>query len=126
MIVTARLMPYAIRFARGLAGAPSDPTAPGPIADAVRRLARDGLVRVAVAAGDTIYQVPEDRRSVVDYHRNAVVHRFVAPALVAAAARTAGAEATVEDVRARALWLSRLLKLEFMYRVGSTFDEIFE
>ena len=114
------------RFARGLAGAPSDPTAPGPIADAVRRLARDGLVRVAVAAGDTIYQVPEDRRSVVDYHRNAVVHRFVAPALVAAAARTAGAEATVEDVRARALWLSRLLKLEFMYRVGSTFDEIFE
>jgi glycerol-3-phosphate O-acyltransferase len=114
------------RFARDLAGAPSDPLAPGPIADAVRRLARDGLVRVAVAAGDTIYQVPEERRAVLDYHRNAVIHRYVAPALVAAAARTAGAEATVEDVRARALWLSRLLKLEFMYRVGSTFDEIFE
>jgi glycerol-3-phosphate O-acyltransferase len=28
-------------------------------------------------------------------------------------------------VRARALWLSRLYKLEFMYRVGATHDEIF-
>jgi glycerol-3-phosphate O-acyltransferase len=114
------------RLARGLGGAPSDPLAPGPIADAVRRLERDGLVRAAVAAGDTIYQVPEDRRPVLDYHRNAVIHRYVAPALVAAAARTAGAEAAVEDVRARAFWLSRLLKLEFMYRVGARFEEIFE
>jgi glycerol-3-phosphate O-acyltransferase len=114
------------RLARGLGGAPSDPLAPGPIADAVRRLEHDGLVRVAVAAGDTIYQVPEDRRPVLDYHRNAVIHRYVAPALVAAAARTAGAEATVEEVRARALWLSRLLKLEFMYRVGASFEEILE
>ena len=29
-------------------------------------------------------------------------------------------------MRERALWLSRLLKLEFMYRVDATFDEIFE
>jgi glycerol-3-phosphate O-acyltransferase len=114
------------RLARGLGGAPSDPLAPGPIADAVRRLERDGLVRAAVAAGDTIYQVPEDRRPLLDYHRNAVIHRYVAPALVAAAARTAGAEATVAEVRERTLWLSRLLKLEFVYRVGSTFEEIFE
>ena len=114
------------RFSRGLAGAPSDPLAPGPIADAVRRLEAAGLVRVAAAAGDTIYQVPDDRRPVLDYHRNAVIHRFVAPALVAAAARGAGADASVADVRERALWLSRLLKLEFMYRVDGTFDEIFD
>jgi glycerol-3-phosphate O-acyltransferase len=114
------------RFARGLAGAPSDPLAPGPIADAIRRLERDGLVRSAVAAGDTIYQVPEDRRPVLDYHRNAVIQRYVAPALVSAAARTAGPDASLEDVRGRALWLSRLLKLEFIYRVDSSFDEIFD
>ena len=78
------------RFARDLAGAPSDPRQPGPIADAVRRLAADGLVRVEVAAGDTIYQVPDEKRPVLDYHRNAVIHRYVAPALVAAAARAAG------------------------------------
>jgi glycerol-3-phosphate O-acyltransferase len=114
------------RLARGLAGAPSDPLAPGPIADAVRRLAADGLVRIAVAAGDTIYLVPDEKRPVLDYHRNAVIHRYAAPALLAAAARAAGADATVEDVRARALWLSRLLKLEFVYRPGVRFDEIFE
>ncbi len=113
------------RFARGLAGAPSNPLVPGPIADALRRLEAGGLVRATAAAGETIYQVPEEKRPLLDYHRNAVIHRYVAPALVAAAARAAGPDALVADVRARALWLSRLLKLEFMYRVGATFDEIF-
>jgi glycerol-3-phosphate O-acyltransferase len=114
------------RLARGLAGAPSDPRAAGPIADAVRRLAADGLVQISVAAGDTIYQVPDERRPVLDYHRNAVIHRYVAPALLAAAARTAGADASVDEVRERALWLSRLLKLEFTYQPGVRFDELFE
>jgi glycerol-3-phosphate O-acyltransferase len=114
------------RLARGLGGAPSDPLAPGPIADAVRRLAADGLVRVTVAAGDTIYQVPDEKRPVLDYHRNAVIHRYVAPALLAAAARAAGPDAPLGDVRDRTLWISRLLKLEFMYRVGASFEEIFE
>jgi glycerol-3-phosphate O-acyltransferase len=114
------------RFARGLAGAPSDPLQPGPIADAVRRLEAGGLVRAAVAAGETIYQVPDEKRPVLDYHRNAVVHRYVAPALIAAAARAAGPDAPTGDVRTKALWLSRLLKLEFMYRVGASFDQIFD
>ncbi len=114
------------RFARDLAGAPSDPRAAGPIRDAVRRLAAGGLLRVDEAAGDTIYQVVDEKRPVLDYHRNAVIHRYVAPALVAAAARTAGPGAPASAVRERALWLSRLFKLEFMYRVGSTFDAIFE
>ena len=72
------------RLARGLAGAPSDPLAPGPIAHAVRQLEAGGLVRSAVAAGDTIFQVPDEKRPVLDYHRNAVIHRYVPPALVAA------------------------------------------
>jgi glycerol-3-phosphate O-acyltransferase len=114
------------RFARDLAGAPSDPRAAGPIRDAVRRLAAGGLVRVDEAAGETIYQVVDEKRPVLDYHRNAVIHRYVAPALVAAAAHTAGPGAPASAVRERALWLSRLFKLEFMYRVGSTFDAIFE
>jgi glycerol-3-phosphate O-acyltransferase len=114
------------RFARGLAGAPSDPTNPGPIANAVRRLETDGLVRVERAAGERIFQVVDDKRPVLDFQRNAVIHRYVAPALVCAAMRGEGGQATVADVRARALWLSRLLKLEFMYRVGATFEEIFD
>jgi glycerol-3-phosphate O-acyltransferase len=114
------------RFARDLAGAPSDPREKGPVGDAVSRLARGGLLRVDEAAGETIYQVVDEKRPVLDYHRNAVIHRFVAPALVAAAARTAGAGAEAGVVRERALWLSRLFKLEFMYRVGSSFDAIFD
>ncbi|HSN90991.1 MAG TPA: 1-acyl-sn-glycerol-3-phosphate acyltransferase [Anaeromyxobacteraceae bacterium] len=113
------------RFARDLAGAPSDPRAPGPVGDAVRRLGLAGLVRVEEAAGEVLYLVADEKRPVLDYHRNAVIHRYVAPALVAAAARAGGPDAPEEAARDLALWLSRLLKLEFMYRVGATFDEIF-
>jgi glycerol-3-phosphate O-acyltransferase len=113
------------RFGRDLAGAPSDPRQPGPIADAVRQLASGGLVQIEVAAGDTIYLVPDEKRPVLDYHRNAVIHRYVAPALVAAGIRGSRPDAPVEEVRRRALWLSRLFKLEFIYRVGATPEEIF-
>ena len=114
------------RFARDLAGATSSPLPPGPIADAVRRLVADGAVRVEVAAGETIYQVVDEKRPLLDFQRNAVIHRYVAPALVAAAARAAGTPGAIPEIRARALWLSRLFKLEFMYRVGAGFDEIFD
>ena len=119
------------RFSRGLAGAPSDPRLPGPVADAVTRLAQEGLVRIERAAGETIYQVVEERRTLLDYHKNAVIHRYVSVALIATALRASGRDAPVldapaEDVKARTRWLSRLLKLEFMYRVGASFDELFE
>ncbi len=114
------------RFSRDLQGAPSDPREPGPIADALRGLVRGGLARAETAAGETIYLVDDEKRPVLDYHRNAVIHRFVSPALVAAAARSAGPGAATQEVRAAALRLSRLFKLEFMYRVGARFDEIFD
>ncbi|MFT3915690.1 MAG: 1-acyl-sn-glycerol-3-phosphate acyltransferase [Anaeromyxobacteraceae bacterium] len=114
------------RFARDLAGAPSDPREEGPIADAVGVLAAGGLVTVEVAAGETIYIVPDDKRLVLDYHRNAVIHRFVAPALVSAAIVAGGGSTTLDAAHERALFLSRLFKLEFMYRPGATFDEIFD
>jgi glycerol-3-phosphate O-acyltransferase len=113
------------RFGRDLAAAPADPRQPGAIADAVRRLALAGLVRIEVAAGDTIYLVPDEKRPVLDYHRNAVIHRFVGPALVAAAIGPGG-EVPILVARKRALWLSRLLKLEFMYEAGTAPDEAFQ
>ena len=113
------------RFSRGFAGAPSDPRLAGPVADAVARLVEEGLVRVARAAGETIYQVVEERRPLLDYHKNAVIHRYVPLALVATAVRATGGGARTE-VKARALELSRLFKLEFMYRVGAGFDDLFE
>ena len=112
------------RFGRDLAGASSDPRQPGPVADALARLAAGGLVRVEVAAGEHIYQVVDEKRPVLDYHRNAVIHRYVAPAIVSAALRTAGDGATAAAVEARAGWLSRLFKLEFMYRPGVELEQV--
>ena len=106
------------RLGRGLGGASSDPLQPGPIQDAVRRLVASGQVTTAIAADETIYQVVEEKRPVLDYHRNAVIHRYVAPAIAAAALR-AGGEASHDEVAGRAAWLSRLFKLEFMYEPGA-------
>jgi glycerol-3-phosphate O-acyltransferase len=114
------------RFGRDLAGASSDPRQPGPVADAVARLAAGGLLRVEVAAGEHIYQVVDEKRAVLDYHRNAVIHRYVAPAIVAAALRASGEGAAVAAVRHRSAWLSRLFKLEFMYRPGASLEVVFE
>jgi len=115
------------RFGRDLAGASSDPRQPGPVAEAVGRLVAGRVIRVEVAAGEHIYQVLDEKRPVLDYHRNAVIHRYVAPAIVAAAVRPVGGAApTRDEALARAAWLSRLFKLEFMYRPGVGLEEIFD
>lgn len=115
----------AARFAHGFAGAPSDPLVPGPVADAVARLADEGLIRIERAAGETIYQPVEERRPLLDYHKNAVIHCYVPLSLVAVALRASRGGAPLDEARTRTLWLSRLFKLEFMYRVGATFDDAF-
>jgi glycerol-3-phosphate O-acyltransferase len=114
------------RFARGLADAPADPRQPGPVADALAKLEKDGLVRAERAAGRVIYQVPDDARPQLDYFRNNVLHRYISVSMIAAALRASGGAAPLEVVQGRTRWLSRLLKLEFMYRPGATFDSIFD
>ena len=113
------------RFARGLAEASTDPRREGPVADALAALSADHLVHAEEAAGEVVYSVPEDRRVQLDFQRNAVLHRFVAHALVAAALRARGLDAPEAEVKEEARFLSRLLKLEFMYRVGASLDEVF-
>jgi len=85
----------------------------------------EGLVKVEEAAGEVICQVPEDKRPELDFHRNAVLHRFVGLSLVAAALRASAPWAAEAEVKERARFLSRLFKLEFMYRVGTSFDANF-
>jgi glycerol-3-phosphate O-acyltransferase len=113
------------RFARGLAEAPPDPRRPGPLADAMTRFEEEGLVRVERAAGEVIYQVVEERRPLLDYHKNAVLHRYVPLALVASAIGAGGGDAPRDEVLERTQWLSRLFKLEFMYPVGVRIEETF-
>jgi glycerol-3-phosphate O-acyltransferase len=105
------------------------------IAEALGMLIRDGVVQTRPpGAGTTVYAVPPQRRAELDFYRNNVIHHFIAYAIIAAAIRArppAGASAGVgvaarrEDVERDARWLSRLLKLEFIYRVGAPFEAIF-
>jgi glycerol-3-phosphate O-acyltransferase len=113
------------RFSHGLAGAPSDPRQPGPVAEALARLVEEGVVRVERAAGETIYQPVDERRAQLDYYKNAVIHRYVPLALVATALAGRGGDAPAAEVRARTRELSRLFKLEFTFRVGTSFDAVF-
>jgi len=113
------------RLAPGLVDAPADPTRPGPIREALATLAADGLVRVREADGQVFYQVVDEKRPFLDFHRNAVLNRYVALSLVALSARAAGPGASMEAVRDGVRRLSRLFKLEFMYPVGATFEQVF-
>jgi glycerol-3-phosphate O-acyltransferase len=107
-----------------------DPHAPGPIGDALALLVRDGLVEARPAPGGGTpgvapahaYHVPRQRRAELDFFRNNVIHHFVAFAIIAAAQGAApadGAETPAPPtLESDTRWLSRLFKLEFMYRVG--------
>ena len=103
-----------------------DPRRPGPLADGLGRLVRDGLVVVERARDGLAYRVPDDRRPILDFYRNGLAGRYAATALVAAALRGAGADAAAPAVRAEAQWLSRLLKLEFVFQVGVGPGQVFE
>ncbi|MEY2668985.1 MAG: hypothetical protein RJA59_1623 [Pseudomonadota bacterium] len=113
------------RIASGLAEAPSSPLEPGPIADAMATFAANKVIEVQEAGGQVIYQVPDGKRTYLDFHRNAILNRYVGLSLVAQSVRARPGGATREEVREDVRWLSRLFRLEFMYPVGSTFDAIF-
>jgi glycerol-3-phosphate O-acyltransferase len=64
---------------------------------------------------------------VLDTSKNIIVHFFVERGLVASAVRAcAGGPLELGRVRSRVQSLSRLLKYEFRFRAGSSYDEIFE
>ncbi|MBI3182014.1 MAG: 1-acyl-sn-glycerol-3-phosphate acyltransferase [Myxococcales bacterium] len=114
------------RLSRTLEGSPSDPTALGAVGDAMHAFCSDGMVRVHQAKGEPIYQADENRRPELSFYKNTLMN-LMAPRSLAANAVLAGGQASpIAQVKGRALFLSRLFKLEFIYRVGATFDLIFE
>lgn len=85
------------------------------------------LLKSADATGDEpIYNVPDQRRIALEYYKNNVLNFFVPSAMIGAAMAAMRDESpTVEALRDRVRWLSRLFKYEFMYRADAPFDVVF-
>ncbi|HVE87461.1 MAG TPA: 1-acyl-sn-glycerol-3-phosphate acyltransferase, partial [Myxococcales bacterium] len=113
-------------LSRFLQGAPSGPTAAGPIQDAMRTFEGDGMVTSQEAKGEVIYQAADERRLELAFYKNTLMNVVVGRSLVANALLVEGGRAPLSEVRRRALFLSRLFKVEFIYRVGMTFETIFD
>ncbi len=114
-------------LSKTLKNAPSDPTVMGPVADALRTFSQDEMVRVQEAKGEVIYQLEDDRRGEMSFYKNTLMNLVTPRSLVAnAVLANGGRPRSRAEVKESALWLSRLFKLEFIYRVGASFDQIFD
>ncbi|KFE66631.1 1-acyl-sn-glycerol-3-phosphate acyltransferase [Hyalangium minutum] len=111
-------------LSKTLQNAPSDPETMGAIRDALQTFRADGMLRTQQARGEVIYQPEDERRAELSFYKNTLMN-LVVPRSLVANALLAGAPASYEIVKGRALFLSRLFKVEFIYRVGATFDTIF-
>jgi glycerol-3-phosphate O-acyltransferase len=85
-------------------------------------------LRAKIYTGDdVIYTVAPDRRLRLDISKNIIIHLFVDRALVSVALLAApGPPTSIAELRDRVQSLSRLFKLEFMFRADAPFDQIFD
>jgi glycerol-3-phosphate O-acyltransferase len=109
-----------------LKDAPSSPTVLGPLQDAMRMFASEGFVRIVEARGEPIYQVEDERRTELTFYKNTLMNLVAGRTIVCAALLSVEPEHSITAIRERALVLSRLLKMEFIYPVGQTFDHLFD
>ncbi|MHB8872328.1 MAG: 1-acyl-sn-glycerol-3-phosphate acyltransferase [Myxococcaceae bacterium] len=105
--------------------APSDPVAEGPIHEAMRKFIAGELVHTSEAKGEVIYLPQDERRSELAFYKNTLLNLMAGRSLVACAVLASQGSSTRESVKQHALFLSRLFKFEFIFRVGETFDSIF-
>ncbi|MHB8419574.1 MAG: 1-acyl-sn-glycerol-3-phosphate acyltransferase [Myxococcales bacterium] len=115
------------RLSRVLYEAPSDPLAEGPIQATLKLLCEDGSIRRLEAFGETYFAPNESSRTQLSFYKNNLLQHHVASSLVAAALLSfREGPPSVAAARERTLWLSRLFKFEFVYRVGASFEQIFD
>ncbi|MFL5415342.1 MAG: 1-acyl-sn-glycerol-3-phosphate acyltransferase [Myxococcales bacterium] len=99
----------------------------GLVQRALRSLTADGHLKSHEAGGERFYSVVEERRMALDYHKNSILHFLVAPAILALALRSFGAQrASIAAVLARARELSQDLKYEFIFEPGKTLESAVE
>jgi len=113
-----------VPLSKTLKDAPSDPTVLGPIQDAMAVFVAEGLVKAEAAKGETIYSIDPLRRAEMAFAKN-TLSNWVAPVSLVTSALLADPNGSVTQVGERALFASRLLKLEFVFRTGTAFDTLF-
>jgi glycerol-3-phosphate O-acyltransferase len=113
-------------LSRQLKDAPSSPVVLGPIRDAMKMFAQGEMVSSAEAGGEVIFQVSDDHRPELSFYKNTLLNLIAGRAIVCAALLADEQAASHDAIRERALFLSRLFKLEFLYPVGKAFEEIFD
>jgi len=115
------------RLSRVLLGAPSDPGVAGPIQEAAQLLQKEGCLRELPTSGEIYFVAHPDRRLQLSFYKNNLLHPLVPASLCATALLSFREHApTSDELRGRTRWLSRLFKHEFVYRVGSSFELIYE
>jgi len=78
---------------------------------------------------EVVVSVAEDRRMVLDYYKNGVIHYFVPDAILALAAlhpRQEERPLTIGALRDRVKALSRIFKFEFIYGAHESYEAIFD
>ncbi|MFN0062216.1 MAG: 1-acyl-sn-glycerol-3-phosphate acyltransferase [Myxococcaceae bacterium] len=114
------------RLAPVLHHAPCDPTVMGPIQDALTRWSDDRWAVRFEKNGAVHFQAIAAARLNLAFYKNTLMNRVAPRALVASALLSEASTGDPSRVRARALFLSRLFKLEFAYRAGVRFDTLFQ
>lgn len=113
------------RMSEQLKNSPSDPTVLGALQEAMQTFIQDEMVTAQEVRGEFIYRAEDLRRAELSFYKNTLMNLVVSRSLVANALLFDLGLATVESVKQRALFLSRLFKFEFIYRTGASFDVIF-
>ncbi|MEW5853842.1 MAG: 1-acyl-sn-glycerol-3-phosphate acyltransferase [Myxococcota bacterium] len=102
----------------------------GALREAMSRLAEEELINVEGASGEVFYRPNDTKRVYLDYYKNNILHFFVPDAIVSTALQSFGVPpgqpVPLNQLRQRAQSLSRLLKMEFQFRVGVRFEALFE
>jgi glycerol-3-phosphate O-acyltransferase len=102
----------------------------GSVRAALAGLIADGaVIRTAVSERAYVAAV-ESAALEIDAHKNQLLHHVVPECIVAVATSMAGVKPGVAvergEVKDAALELSRVLKLEVIFRYGASFDELFD
>ncbi|MGE5047165.1 MAG: 1-acyl-sn-glycerol-3-phosphate acyltransferase [Deltaproteobacteria bacterium] len=97
------------------------------VLNALATLCAGGTVERHEAGGERFYAVPDSRRMELDYHKNGILHFFVAPAILAGALRSfRGQPAPHAELLRRARDASRLVKYEFIFPPGRSLESAVE